>query len=92
MASLLSGTSSPLPLIPFQQWIACVRKSEKVLPATPVIRFLEEEFGRLGVGLVRFCMDGTGRDSAAFRELVGGNEEELVRASVGYWRRVGVLV
>ena len=78
--------------MPFQQWIACVRKSEEVLPATPVIRFLEEEFGRLGVGLVRFCMDGTGRDSAAFREFVGGNEEELVRASVGYWRRVGVLV
>ena len=41
-------------------------------------------------------MDGTGKNSAAFRELVGGNEdgfmEELVRASVGYWRRVGVLV
>ena len=56
------------------------------------MRFLEEEFGRLGVGSVRFCMDGTGRDSAAFRELVGGDEEELVRASVRYWRRVGVLV
>ena len=56
------------------------------------MRFLEEEFERLGVGSVWFCMDGTGRDSAAFRELVGGNEEELVRASVGYWRRVGVLV
>ena len=56
------------------------------------MRFLEEEFERLGVGSVWFCMDGTGRDSAAFRELVGGNEEELVKASVGYWRRVGVLV
>ena len=60
------------------------------------MRFPEEEFGRLGVGLVGFCMDGTGKDSAAFRELVGGKEdgfvEELERASVGYWRRVGVLV
>jgi len=76
--------------------MACVRKSEQVLPATPIMRFLEEELGRLGVGLVGFCMDGTGKDSAAFRELVGGNEEglveELVRASVGYWRRVGVFV
>ncbi|EDR03550.1 uncharacterized protein LACBIDRAFT_306989 [Laccaria bicolor S238N-H82] len=92
LASLLSGTATPLPLLPFQQWIACVRDSEEVLTSTPIMRFLEEEFGRLGVGLVGFCMDGTGRDSAAFRELVGGNEEESARASVAYWRRVGVMV
>ncbi|EDQ98476.1 uncharacterized protein LACBIDRAFT_256821 [Laccaria bicolor S238N-H82] len=90
LASLLGGTATPLPLIPFQQWIACVRKSEEVLPATPITRFLEEEFGRLGVGLVGFCMYGTGRDSAAFREF-GLVSEELLRASVGYWRWVGVL-
>jgi hypothetical protein len=75
--------------------MACVQKSEQVLPATPIMRFLEEEFGRLGVGLVGFCMDGTERDSAGFKELLIGGDgevEELVRASVGYWRRVGVLV
>jgi hypothetical protein len=59
------------------------------------MKFLEAEFGRLGVGLVGFCMNGTGRDSAAFRELLVGGDgevEERVKASAGYWRRVGVLV
>jgi hypothetical protein len=70
-----------------------VRSEKRANPAS----YPDHDVPRRGIwevgGWVGFCMNGAGRDSAAFRKLLVEGEE-LVRLSlsVGLRRRVGMLV
>ena len=88
-----SSSSSPLPLLPFPEWLARVRSEDSDLDANPAGRllgFLEETFALLGTGELVLGTERAREVSGVLRGM-GAVDEELVGRYVASWRAQGVL-
>lgn len=84
-------TASPIPLIPFNDWLDRVRAAPAHNnPAATLLEFLDSNYLRMSCGGLVLDVKNTLQHSAALR-AVGPVSETVVRKYVWIWREIGFL-
>ncbi|KAF8887098.1 hypothetical protein BD779DRAFT_1611593 [Infundibulicybe gibba] len=94
LASILGGSpSTPVPLIPFSDWLDRVRNlgdDPARNPAFKVLAFLENDFVRMAAGTVILRTATARLDSPTMVRSTSLDKQHL-EEYIGYWKRVGVM-
>ncbi|KAL0961267.1 hypothetical protein HGRIS_006230 [Hohenbuehelia grisea] len=93
LAAVLGGSSTPLPLVTFQDWLASVRELGDDLernPAFKVINFLEHDFVRMASGPVILGTAEAKKDSVTMVNSTAVDKKHL-EEYVAYWKSVKAL-